>query len=282
MSFTVSSWNVEFFGSNRKGESGTKVKNRINRVFDYLKTPEIESDVYAIYEVNGSQVFEKVKQEFPDYQWQISEGSGAQLILIGSRVQTFVTFRPEFSKGFGGPLRPGVLATVTDGGDDFPILFLHLKAADVPVDFGVRVFQHEKARSLRKALNKADGAGQANFIVAGDLNSVGLNLSFSDTDISLESEVERIKKMYGSTNDRMPVRKKTHDVTFWNGPGSSDDPSDIDHVAAASCVKLKKLAGGAEVEVKGWPEENTNAAKKKWINDFSDHALLRFRVTGTV
>ena len=78
MAFTVASWNVEFFGSKRKGESDTKVRNRINRVFDYLKTPEIESDVYAIYEVNGGQVFEKVKAEFPDYHWQISEGVGAE------------------------------------------------------------------------------------------------------------------------------------------------------------------------------------------------------------
>jgi hypothetical protein len=32
--------------------------------------------------------------------------------------------------------------------------------------------------------------------------------------------------------------------------------------------------------VKGWPEATTDVDRKAWINDFSDHALLRFTVTG--
>jgi len=52
MVFTVASWNVEHFGKKRKGESRQRIQNRIDRVFDYLKD-EIDSDVYAIYEVNG-------------------------------------------------------------------------------------------------------------------------------------------------------------------------------------------------------------------------------------
>jgi len=280
MSFTVSSWNVEFFGSRRKGDNTADVLARIERVFEYLRA-EIDTDVYAIYEANGAQVFGAATSMFPDYSWRITEGSGSQDILIGSRRPVFVTDRTEFGQGFNGPLRPGSLVTLNDGGENYSMLFLHLKAAGEPIDFGVRVHQHEKARSLRKALDRgAPGGQRANFIVAGDLNSVGMNLSFSDADVLLMDEVDRLHTMYGSNWDRMPIREKTHPTTFWNGPGSSDPPSDIDHVAAAERIQFAATAGGAEIEVKGWPEEATDAAKAQWIADFSDHALLRFEVTG--
>lgn len=279
MSFTVLSWNVEHFGSKRPGESAADVQERIDRVFARLKQPDLEADVYAISEVNGAQVFDKVKAEFADYSWQITEGTGAQEILIGFRIPAFVTQRLEFSKGFNGPLRPGALVAVTHQGQDYAMLFLHLKAADAPIDFGVRVHQHSKARNLRKVLDKGAPGGQANFIVAGDLNSVGMDLTFSPEDISLDAEVDRLRNMYGSGFDQMPVRAKTHPATFWNGPGSSDPPSDLDHVAAANRINFAPVSG-AEVAVKGWPEEATDAAKGQWIADFSDHAAVRFTVTG--
>jgi hypothetical protein len=282
MSFTVLSWNVEFFGSRRPGESADDVRARLDRVFEYLREPDIEADVYAIFEVNGGQVFEKVKAEFPEYSWQITEGPGAQEILVGFRIPAFVTQKLDFSKGFNGPLRPGTLVTVTHQGQDYPMLFLHLKAADRAIDFGVRVHQHGKARNLRKALDGLAPTGQANFIIAGDLNSVGLNLTFSSADIELDEEIDRLKAMYGSQFDNMPVRSKTHAATFWNGPGSSDDPSDLDHVVAADRVNLAPIAGAAaaEIAVKGWPEEADDIKKGEWIRDFSDHAALRFTVTG--
>jgi hypothetical protein len=279
MGFTVLSWNVEHFGSTRPGESPTDVRNRITRVFDLLRQPDFESDIYAIAEVNGGQVFDKVKSEFADYSWQITEGTGSQEILIGFRIPAFVTQRLEFSRGFNGPLRPGALVALHHEGQDYALLFLHLKAADEPIDFGVRVHQHNKARNLRKVLDKIAPSGQANFVVAGDLNSVGMNLSFSSNDISLDAEVARLKSMYGSGYDHMPLRAKTHQATFWNGPGSTDHPSDLDHVAAAERVHFAPV-NGAEIAVKGWPEEPTDAAKGHWIDDYSDHAALRFTITG--
>ena len=277
MAFSVVSWNVEFFGSRRRGETDTRVRNRISRVFDLLATPAVQADVFAIYEVNGGQVFGPVQARFPDYTWQISDGGGSQRILVGSRLPgTFVTVRAEFSQGFSGPLRPGILVTVPHQGQNFPMLFLHLKAADVPVDFGVRAFQHAKVRSLRKTLDDSDPNGQANFIVAGDYNSVGLDLSFSPADISQAEENARLATMYGSRFDHMPVWSKTHPETFWNGPGTGPT-SDIDHVAAATRVNFAQV-NGADIEVKGWPELATDAEKGRWIDQFSDHAILRYTV----
>ena len=280
MAFSVCSWNVEFFGSRRVGETNEEIAARIDDVFDLLATPEVESDVFAIYEVNGAQVFSKVTEAFPNYSWQITEGSGTQQILVGFRVPAFVTQRVEFRRGFTGPLRPGVLVTVSHEGQVYPMLFLHLKAADAAIDFGVRAYQHEKARSLRKALDAASPSGRANFILAGDLNNVGMNLSFSGRDITIKEEIERLRSMYGSRFDALVLLEKTADATFWNGPGSSDPPADIDHVVAASRVHFAALAGDKTVEVKGWPELDTDLAKQAWIRRYSDHALLRFTVEG--
>jgi hypothetical protein len=282
MAFTVLTWNVEHFGSKRPGETNANVQARIQEVFALLKSPAYESDVYAISEVNGAMVFDLVTAEFPDYSWQITEGPGAQEILVGFRIPAFVTQRLEFSRGFTGPLRPGALVSLAHEGQNYAMLFLHLKAADEPVDFGVRVHQHEKARSLRKALDAATDAERANFIVAGDLNSVGMNLTFSNTDVTTGDEVSRLHQMYGSQFDQMPVRVKSQPHTFWNGPGSSDPPVDLDHVIAAERINFEAVAGtaNAEVEVKGWPEETTDVARAAWIAAFSDHAALRFTVTG--
>jgi hypothetical protein len=280
MAFSVCSWNVEFFGSRRSGETHAQVADRIDDVFDLLTSPEVQSDVFAIYEVNGGQVFDKVSEALPDYSWQITEGSGTQQILVGFRIPAFVTQRIEFSRGFTGPLRPGALVTVHDQGQVYPMLFLHLKAADAAIDFGVRSYQHDKVRSLRKSLDAAAATDRANFIIAGDLNNVGMNLSFSRRDISIDEEIERMRHMYESRYDELVLLEKSADATFWNGPGSSDPPSDIDHVFAASRVKMATLPGGASVEVKGWPELATDEEKAAWIRRFSDHALLRFTVEG--
>ncbi len=280
MAFSVCSWNVEFFGSRRPGETHAQVAGRIDDVFDFLAQPGIQADVFAIYEVNGSQVFQKVTKAFPDYSWQITEGSGTQQILVGFRVPAFVTQRLEFSRGFTGPLRPGVLVSVPHEGQVYPMLFLHLKAADAVIDFGVRAYQHDKVRSLRKSLDAAASTKRANFIVAGDLNNVGMNLSFSRRDISTEEEIARVQSMYESRYDELVLLEKTADATFWNGPGSSDPPSDIDHVVAASRVNVAMLPQGQTVEVKGWPELATDAEKGEWIRRFSDHGLLRFTVEG--
>jgi hypothetical protein len=75
---------------------------------------------------------------------------------------------------------------------------------------------------------------------------------------------------------------KTFDLTFSNGSGSSIPDSNLDHVYASKHLKFKefKPAGGtkAEVDVRGWVNKNTQAAKDKWINDFSDHCLLFLEV----
>ena len=273
--FSVMSWNVEHFGKQRQGEDPSDVAKRITRVFDRVK--EQETDVIALYEVSGSQVFESARSMFPGHSWAISEGGGSQRILVGHRdgLRGFVTFRAEFSKGWAGPLRPGLLLSVHDDGEDYALLFLHLKAADGVMDFAVRDIQHAKARSLKRVLDGPQ-VGNPNFLVVGDLNNVGADISFHEPDIGPVDELKRLERMYGHHTTKMRFLKKGSTDTFWNGPGKGD-PADLDHVAAADHLKIKELQGGVEVEVHNWDQRNDPAA---WILDYSDHAMLKFTVTG--
>ena len=161
------------------------------------------------------------------------------------------------------------------------MLFLHLKVADAPIDFGVRAYQHDKARSLRRALDAVTSPQRANFIVAGDFNPVGLELTFSPRDIDPAEEIARLRAMYGFHRDRMRLVPKSHAVTFWNGPGASDPPVDLDHVVAADHVSFGADANGAEIRVRGWPELASDTEQGDWIRDYSDHACQLFEVAGT-
>lgn len=49
MGFTVLSWNVEFFGSRRAGESEASVAERIDDVFWLLAQPDVQAGLFAIY-----------------------------------------------------------------------------------------------------------------------------------------------------------------------------------------------------------------------------------------
>lgn len=64
------------------------------------------------------------------------------------------------------------------------------------------------------------------------------------------------------------------DAIFWNGPGASDPTTDFDHVFASKHPKFKDFGNGAEVAVRGWPDEPTDTKKGDWITKYSDHAML--------
>jgi len=55
-------------------------------------------------------------------------------------------------------------------------------------------------------------------------------------------------------------------------------PSDLDHVVASNQLKFKPSFNGSDVDVRGWPTEQTEEEQKAWIDKYSDHALLFFQV----
>jgi hypothetical protein len=64
--FSVASWNVEHFKSQG-------VSSRVNDVVEFLA--EQRPDVFALYEVEGREVFEALTTLMPEYTFHITEGS---------------------------------------------------------------------------------------------------------------------------------------------------------------------------------------------------------------
>jgi hypothetical protein len=71
---------------------------------------------------------------------------------------------------------------------------------------------------------------------------------------------------------------KTKETTWWNGPGTSLVPSNLDHVVASDHLKFKTFSPNAQIDVRGWASLATDAEKKNWITEYSDHSLLFFQV----
>jgi exonuclease III len=263
--FSVASWNVEHFKDDT---------SRVARVVKFLKdqTP----DVLALYEVEGKTVFTQLTQQLPNYQFHITEGPQTQEILVGVRgtFSAFFTQKVEFKSG-NTYLRPGALLTVTAGGAPYALLFLHTKSENSPIGLGIRDDMFDRAVEFRKTLDKGAAGGQANYIFLGDLNTMGMKYPFQK---SIEATVELQKLDADAKKKKMRRLGKTNPATWWNGPGTSIAPSDLDHVVVSDHLKFKTFAGNAEVDVRGWASLATDAEKKTWIKDYSDHSLLFFQV----
>jgi exonuclease III len=102
--FSVASWNVEHFKSQG-------VSSRVEDVVRFLA--EQRPDVFALYEVEGKEVFDALTTLMPDYTFHITEGQQVQQILVGvrTRITAFFTQKTEFRSGVS-LLRPGALLTV--------------------------------------------------------------------------------------------------------------------------------------------------------------------------
>ncbi|GAB1260344.1 endonuclease/exonuclease/phosphatase family protein [Aurantivibrio plasticivorans] len=277
--FSVLSWNVEHFGATAKG--ARKPRKPVKPIIDLIAKQK--ADVIAIYEVVGKEVFQSVSQALPNYQFHITEGPQTQEILIGVKqgLSAFFTQKTEFKSG-NSSLRPGALLTITKDGASYPLLFLHLKSLTTPRGFGLRDDMIQRSLDFKKTLDKAlaeidSSDNPANFIAMGDLNTMGMNLSYSKKDISGIEEIERLDQRMKPKSISMRRLSKSADATWWPGSNSSYSPSNLDHVLAASHLKFKNFSG-AEVDVRGWTEAATDTDKDKWAEKFSDHALLYFEV----
>lgn len=264
--FTVASWNVEHFKNN---------PDRIGRVLSFLK--EQNPDVFGLYEVESAEVYATLVAQMPNYQFHITEGPQTQEILVGVKktLTAFFTQKVEFKTG-NTFLRPGALLTVNVDGADYPVLFLHTKSSTKPIGLGLRDEMFERAFKFRKTLDKvaaAAGEGPANFIFLGDLNTMGMDYPFQ-RDIVVDFELRKLDS--GAKKVKMHRLQKSQPYTWWNGPGGLA-PSNLDHVIAANHLRFKRF-GEAAVDVRGWPQLPTEAEQAKWIDTYSDHALLFFQV----
>jgi hypothetical protein len=276
--FSVASWNVEHFGKSKKNSN--KPKKPIGPIVDYLVSQK--ADIVAVYEVVGKIVFNEVMKKMPGYQFHITEGPQSQEILVGvkNNISCFFTQKTTFKSG-ASMLRPGALLTVRKDGVNYPLLFLHLKSLTEPKGFGLRDDMTERAIKFKKGLDKAHKksghGGKSNFIFLGDLNTMGMNLTYSKKDVSAEEEIGRLGKRLGSKYVGMKILSKSIEETYWPGSKSKYSIGNLDHVIAADHLEFKQF-NGASVSVRGWVEENSPSKKDQWAKKFSDHSLLYFEV----
>jgi hypothetical protein len=115
-------------------------------------------------------------------------------------------------------------------------------------------------------------------VFLGDLNTMGMNIKFSKSDIAQSEEIARLTKATQSRN--MKVLPKSKNVTWWNG-SAKPGRSNLDHVVAANGLQFTDFGGGNMVKVIGWHEKDTPAKQKNWIGRYSDHAMLYFEIKTT-
>ncbi len=277
--FSILSWNIEHFREPAKKTPSTikSYKERVARIVAQLK--KLDADVMALYEIEGSEAFQNLKDDFPGYQFHITEGPQVQEILIAVRggVNAFFTQKVEFKSG-GTHLRPGALLTITKGGKEFPILFLHTKSGNDPKGFGLRDDMLTRALEFKKVLDAAAKKGGsnelANYLFLGDLNTMGMKYPYQK-DISGVLEITHLQKR--TARFKMKPLTKSHPETWSNGSKSSIPDSNLDHVVAADHLTFKNFSG-SEVQLIGWPEKTTPTEKDKWISEYSDHAILYLEV----
>ena len=263
--FSVVSWNVEHF----KGDPA-----RCRRVVDLLKSQD--PGVFALYEVEGKEVFSEITSKMPEYTFHITEGPQTMETLVGVKrgFTAFFTQKVAFKGGITA-LRPGALLTLTIDGETYTLLFLHTKSGNDPRGFGIRDDMLYRAAKFQTRLDSAVG-GDANYIFMGDLNTMGMKYPYvRSEDVEVENELLRLDRHAKRRGMRRLTKDEPH--TWWNGPGSSLPPSNLDHVVASEHLHFKQM-NGADVTVLGWPKENTDTKKAKWIGDHSDHGLLHFEV----
>jgi exonuclease III len=269
--FSVASWNVEHFKN-----VGATNEERVAFIV------EQDPDILAIYEVEGADVWRELMAGLPGYSFFITEGQNAQEILLGTRsgLTAFVTQKIEFQSR-DAFMRPGALLTVRVDKVDYTLLFLHVASMPAARGFGLRADMIERAFDFKVGVLDKLTENKTNFIFLGDLNTMGLDYVYGRVGtqrklrharVEARQEVGRLRFL--AEESGMRLLEKTHDVTWRDGGRRR---SNLDHVVASAPLKFKKF-GGAEVDVRGWPQLADDAEQKLWISRFSDHALLYFEV----
>jgi exonuclease III len=257
--FSLASWNVEHFKDDPQ---------RIKRVVQFLK--DQNPDIFALYEVEGKEVYSQFMAQMASFQFHITEGPQVQEILVGAKkgFSAFFTQKVEFKSGIS-LLRPGALLSVHLDGEDYTILFLHTKSSSKPIGLGIRDDMFERAFKFKKYLDKT-GQGKAHFMFLGDLNTMGMTYPFKKG-IDPTTELKKLDRQAKKVKMRRLTKNKPY--TWWNGPSGKYAPAEIDHVIASEELKFSSF-GASDIDVRGWPAMKTDTEKGAWISTYSDHGLL--------
>ncbi|MGD8323388.1 MAG: endonuclease/exonuclease/phosphatase family protein [Gammaproteobacteria bacterium] len=285
MAFTVLSWNVEHFHGLGDPRSDT--------IAAFIR--DHDADLIAIYELESSHGgFLFAQDQFPGFFTFITEGQNNQEVLIMANPAVFehLTVTQQHKFRIGNPyLRPGALATVTQGGVHTNVLFLHSASGTGADAFGDRFEINEHVFNLNRRLQELEDASgiAARLVVTGDFNTMGLQYPRGLAGHRIQTFHQEIAGV-AHLADRahlggfqgMGFAPKEHDLTFSNL--NDRQQSDLDHVLVSAGVALanrgNRPSDGTpfEVSVQGWIQQPSGAARNDFIDSRSDHCALIFTI----
>jgi exonuclease III len=266
------SWNVEHFKM-----------NKTQQIADLIKS--YNPDVFGIYEVEAKEIYSFMLSYFPDYSIFITEGQESQEILIAcsNRMQT-IKFQQkrEFQSG-NLSLRPGAFLTFKYPNRDlYNFLFLHTDSGSGPVDFGNRTEMFEHAYNLKRKLDFDNPGQPVNFIMLGDLNTMGLEYPRPyKTDEIAQTQTELAyldfyaKRASGTTkSEKLSPKLRRLIKPIGTLYSKTYGIADLDHIIVSDHLNFTKF-GNDEVKLDGWIKYKDNPVElKKFTDQVSDHCLL--------
>ena len=272
--FSFMSWNVRHF-------KGTP--SRLNDVESLVR--DFNPDVVGFIEYQGKRAIrELIVERFPDYDFAVTDSTQNLEVVVAFRRNKFDqvvwTQKREFNNARRS-LRPGALISLRLGQEFYNLLYLHSDSGVDDEDYRNRQDILKKVWKLRKALEKRNPSGLANFIVLGDLNTMGKKPT-----ISGNAELNRLVRDAGKAGMSLLEKDRMTTWSQWRkGRGSNRRKlrvselndlyeSNLDHVIAESHLDFVAHGDAGEpVHVEGW-HQTSGTAKTRFLWDISDHCAL--------
>lgn len=273
MKFSVLCWNVEHLKPDHQ---------RINVIKRIIQS--FSPDIFCILEVEEKKgnidVLQLMKSDFTDYNFYITEGAEVQELLIGCRKRKFdqviFTQKREF-QAYNPHLRPGAFLNLELKGKLYNLLFLHTDSGCTAPDFGNRAEMFEKIWKLKKVIDSKATNGNGNFIVMGDLNTMGLQYPKPLKSNTLVQGGEEIRALSSfAMQNNMQLLAKEHDNSWTNGKMVSN----LDHAIASNNLRFTNFSnsnGDYQVRVEGW-QQLEGQERADFIKQVSDHCALYIEV----
>ena len=269
----IMSWNIEHFKMNKADEVAEIIK-------------KYDPDVFGLYEVEAGPIYNFMLNHFPNHSIFITKGQQTQEILVACK-NTFegIKFQQKDQFKSGNPyLRPGAFLTFRYPGKSmYGFLFLHTDSGTSAVDFGNRNEMFEHAFNLKRKLDDVIN-DQTNFLILGDLNTMGLKYPKqikSDRLAETITELEYIdyeSQRKGKYSKKPKMRRLTKPIGTHHS--KTYGISDLDHIIASEHLDFKSQdnfgeSSKSEILLDGWRRFLDEPEKlKKFTEEISDHCLL--------
>lgn len=252
MAIRILFWNIE----NYSGDPA-----RTQTVVEHIKANS--PDVVGFSEIKDKVALRSIlHSSLSDYDFGITDGDEQIELLAGWKrtqfEQALFTQRREFKSG-NRFLRPGSLLSVKKNGKFLNILFLHTDSGRKSTDYTNRQDMFERVWSLREKLEEIE-EGPAEFLVFGDLNTMGRDAAGSNSAISGDQEVEDLR--VDAQQNKMRLLSKSHPNTWArvNDQGKITLQSNLDHALISSSVPFAGGAGDPRPRV-GGRDDGCSAAR---------------------